>query len=133
MLTCGTNSSSFLYWTVSVPHQATTPERIVANQGVKVSPAFSINFARFSITRTSDDPLISELRIDNVTAGINGSTIYCSEDGNEYGAPMIAIYIIGSFASKCMCVILMIKCFLYYFGKRSNIIVQNFLVPLMWV
>ena len=105
MLTCGTNSSSFLYWTISVPHQATTPERIVANQGVITSPAFTINFARFSITRTSDNPLISELLIDNVTSGINGSTIYCSEDGNKNGATMIAIDVIGSFASKYMCVI----------------------------
>ena len=112
MLTCGTNSSSFLYWTVSVPHQATTPERIVANQGVITSPAFTIHFARFSITRTSDNPLISELRIDNVTARINGSTIYCSEDGNKNGAPMTAIDIIGSFASKYMCVIF-VKSFLY--------------------
>ena len=33
--------------------------------------------------------------INNVTTGVNGSNIYCSEDGNENDAPMVAITVIG--------------------------------------
>ena len=101
-LNCKTNSSSFLYWTVAVPHQVITPERIVPNRGAIALPEFTINFARFSITRTSASPLTSQLLINNVTAGINGSTIYCSENENKNGASMVTINIIGSFLRKCV-------------------------------
>ena len=46
------------------------------------------------MTRKSDNLLISQLLINNVTTEINGSTIYCSEDGNETNAPMITINVI---------------------------------------
>ena len=49
----------------------------------------------FNITRTSVNPLISQLMINNVTTEINGSTIYCSEDGNENGAPTATINVIN--------------------------------------
>ena len=37
--------------------------------------------------------MISQLLISNVTTEINGSTIYCSEDGDETNSPMTAINI----------------------------------------
>ena len=92
LLTCERMSGSFLYWNVSVPHQATlTRERIVSSQGDILLPEFNIGFTEFSITRTSGSPLISQLLISNVTIEINGLSIYCSEDSNENDAPMIAI------------------------------------------
>jgi hypothetical protein len=66
-------------------------QRIVLSQGDLLSPEFRIGFTRFNITRTSESPLISQLLINNVTTEINGSTIYCSEDGDENNAPLIAI------------------------------------------
>ena len=98
LLTCEhvTISGSFLYWTISAPHLAIPRERIVANQGPLSTDAqfnFSISFTQFNVTRTSVSPLISQLLIDNVTTEINGSTIYCSEDGNENNAPSLRIAI----------------------------------------
>jgi hypothetical protein len=85
-------SGLILYWDVSVPHTAGAPnQRIVINQGDLLSPEFRIGFTVFNISRTSESPLISQLLINNVTTDINGSTIYCSEDGNETNAPMISI------------------------------------------
>ena len=96
LLICEMNSvlNSFLHWTVSIPHLATTRElRIVPNQGDL--PEFKIGFTGFSIARISESPLISHLLVNNVTDEINGSTIYCSEDGNENGAPMTTINVIN--------------------------------------
>ena len=93
-MTCETNSSIFLYWTVSAPHLDTNRERIVGDNSPILSPEFKIGFAQFNITRISENPLISQLMISNVTTEINGSTIYCSEDGNENGAPMITIDVV---------------------------------------
>ena len=91
-LTCERMSGSFLYRDVSVPHPiATNRERLVLNQGSLVSPEFMIGFTEFTVSRTSDSPLTSQLLINNVTTEINGSTIYCSEDGDENGAPMVTI------------------------------------------
>jgi hypothetical protein len=91
LLTCErTSGRSILYWDVSVPHLATNRERIVTSQGI-TSPEFKIGFTEFNTTLTSEGPLISQLLINNVTTEINGSTVYCSEDGNETGAPAIAI------------------------------------------
>ena len=76
----------------SAPHLAgASIERIVPSRGVLLSPQFRIGFTGFNITRTSESPLISQLLISNVTTEINGSTIYCSEDGNENNAPMAVI------------------------------------------
>ena len=96
LLTCETISGFFLYWNISTPHpMATTRERIVTSQGILSLPEFKIGFTEFNITLTaSPNPLISQLLINNVTTGINGSTIYCSEDGNENNAPMRAINVI---------------------------------------
>ena len=94
LLTCERASGFILYWTVSVLHLDTTSERIAASQGVILSPEFRIWFTEFNITRTSESPLISQLLISNVTTEINGSTIYCSEDGNEDNTPMIIINVV---------------------------------------
>ena len=95
LLTYERISGSFLYWNVSIPHQSTlTRERIVASQGYILLPEFRIGFTEFNITRTSESPLINQLLINNVTTEINGSTIYCSEDGNENNAPMVTINVI---------------------------------------
>ena len=94
LLTCKRTPGFILHWNVSVPHviSATTQRIIVpASPGVVLSPHFKIGFTEFNVTRTSSSPLISQLLINNVTAEINGSTIYCSEDGNENNAPMTAI------------------------------------------
>ena len=94
LLTCERISGSFLFWTVSVPHNiiiGATTQRIVPSQGVVLSSEFNIDFTEFNITRISDSPLISQLLINNVTTEINGSTIYCSEDGDENNALMTAI------------------------------------------
>ena len=90
LLTCERINGSILFWDVSVPHMpsATNQRIIVPNQGVVLSPEFRIGFTEFNITRTSDDPLISQLLVNNVTTEINGSTIYCSENGDENNAPM---------------------------------------------
>ena len=92
LLTCETMSGSILYWDFSVlPLASTINQRIVQSQGDLLSSEFRIGFTEFNITRTSDSPLISQLLINNVTTEINGSTIYCSEDGNENNAPMTVI------------------------------------------
>ena len=82
LLTCERVSGSSLYWHVSVPHvsSVTTLERIVLSQGSLLAPEFRIGFTEFNITRTSDNPLISQLLISNVTTKID---VYCSEDGSE--------------------------------------------------
>ena len=91
-MTCERMNGSILFWDVSVPHIAgATTQRIVPNQGVVLSPEFRIGITEFNITRTSESPLISQLLINNVTTEINGSTIYCSEDGNENNTPMTVI------------------------------------------
>ena len=95
LLTCERISGSFLYWDVSIPHMvSTTTQRIVPNQGVVLSSEFRIGITEFNVTRTSSSPLTSQLLINNVTTEINGSTIYCSEDGDENNAPMIVINVI---------------------------------------
>ena len=91
LLTCERMSGSVLYWDFSIPHLAAITQRIVLSQGDLLSPEFRIGFTEFHVSRTSDSPLTSQLLINNVTTEINGSTIYCSEDGNENNAPMTVI------------------------------------------
>ena len=76
-------SGSILYWIVSSPPLGTPREIIVTSQGILLSSEFRIGFTEFNVSCTSDSPLISQLLISNVTAEINGSRVYCSEDGNE--------------------------------------------------
>ena len=91
LLTCERMSGSVLYWDIFVPHMPSTAYQIIVlSQGDLLLPEFNIGVTEFNITRTSDSPLISQLLISNVTTEIN---IYCSEDGNEINAPMIAINI----------------------------------------
>ena len=91
LLTCERVSGSILYWDFSVPHvPSATTQRIVLSQGGLLSPEFRIGFTEFNITRISTNPLTSQLLINNVTAEIN---VYCSEDGIETNAQMIAINI----------------------------------------
>ena len=68
-----------------------TNQRIVQSVGTLVSPEFKIGFTELNISRTSESPLTSQLLINNVTTEINGSTIYCSEDGDESNATMVAV------------------------------------------
>ena len=100
LLTCEiVSGSGFLYWTVSAPNLGTTGT-IVADQG-DFSPNILFNglhSTAFTVTRTSTNPLTSQMMVNiNVTTNteINGSTIYCSEDGNENGAPMTTINVIN--------------------------------------
>ena len=94
LLTCERISGTILYWNVFIPHpMATTRERFVLSQGILLSPEFKIGFTMFNITRTSDSPLVSQLLINNVTTETNGSTIYCSEGGDETNAIMTVINI----------------------------------------
>ena len=97
LLTCEIMSGSFLYWDVSIPHLAMSRENIVSTQGAISTTALQFNglhLTEFTVTRTSENPLTSQLLINNVTTEINGSTIYCSEDGNENGAPAVAVNVI---------------------------------------
>jgi hypothetical protein len=90
-------SGSFLFWDVSVPHLAMTREAIISSAGDISTTDLQFNglhFTAFNVTRTSGIPLISQLLINNVTTEINGSTVYCSEDGDENGAPMVAVNVI---------------------------------------
>jgi hypothetical protein len=83
----------FLYWTVSVPRLAMTREAIIPSTGVvSTTLQFSgLDSSAFTVTRTSGNPLTSQMLVNDVTTAINGSTIYCSEDGNENGVPMVTI------------------------------------------
>ena len=97
LLTCETMSDPFLHWDVSIPRLAMSREIIVSNQGAISTTALQFNglhLTEFTVTRTSGSPLISQLLINNVTTEINGSTIYCSEDGEEDGAPAVAVNVI---------------------------------------
>ena len=96
LLTCERMSGSILYWDTNVLRMTgttTQEQRIVLSQGNLLSPEFRIGFIEFNISRTSENPLISQMLINNVTTEINGSTIYCSEDGDENNAPMTVINI----------------------------------------
>ena len=93
LLTCEITSGSFLHWTVSVPHLATR-ETIITNQGALSTTDLLFNglhSTAFTITRTSRNPLTSQMLVNDVITAMNGSTIYCSEDGNENGAPMVTV------------------------------------------
>ena len=95
LLTCERMSGS-LQWDVSVPRMAgaTTQTIIVLESpGIVLSPDFKIGFTEFNVTRMSDSPLTSQLLINNVTTEINGSRVYCSEDGDKNNAPMTVINI----------------------------------------
>ena len=69
------------------------------SQVQELSVATTLQFngldSSFTVTRTSGNPLIiiSQMLVDSVTTEMNGSTIYCSEDGNENenGVPMATI------------------------------------------
>ena len=94
LLTCERTSGSFLHWTVSVPHLV--PRKII----VPIQGTFTtdlqltgLHYATFTITRTSINPLTSQMMVNNVTTEINGSTIYCSEDDNENGTPMVTLIV----------------------------------------
>ena len=97
LLTCERTSDSVLqiidqlHWTISIPHPMTIiRERIVTSQGI-ISPEFRIGFTEFNVILTSESPLTSQLLINNVTAEMNGTTIYCSEDGDETNATMMVV------------------------------------------
>ena len=98
LLTCERMSGSLSYWTVTVPHLAMTRETIISSSGV-VSTTLQFNGlnSTFTIRRTSGNPLTSQMMINNVTTEINGSTVYCSEDGNENenGVPTAIINVIN--------------------------------------
>jgi hypothetical protein len=98
LLICERMSGSFLFWTVSVPRLATTRETIISSAGVVSTTDLQFNglhSSAFTVTRTSSNPLTSQMIVNDVTTEINGSTIYCSEDGNENGAPMVTINVVN--------------------------------------
>ena len=132
LLTCERTSGSFLIWTVSSPHpMATTHRRLVANQGRFLSTVFRIGFTEFNITRTSESPLISQLMINNVTTEINGSTIYCSQDGDENNAPMTVMNVIN----KGMILRLIkawIRLWLFHITNRSDSLILIVFSMLLW-
>ena len=108
LLTCERMFGSFLFWTVSVPHLAMTRDTIVASQGIVITPALEFNglhSSAFTVTRTSDSPLTSQMMVNDVTTAMNGSTIYCSEDGNENGAPAVAITVTNEGILNDVCIL----------------------------
>jgi hypothetical protein len=72
-----------------------TRESVISSTGlVSITLQFSgLHPTAFNITRTSGNPLTSQMMVNDVTTVINGSTIYCSEDGNENenGVPMATV------------------------------------------
>ena len=100
LLKCEIINGSFLYWDVSIPHLAMSREAIVPRQGDISATDLQFNqlrFTVFNVRRTSESPLISQLLINNVTTEINGSSVYCSEDGDENEASAVAVNIILNF------------------------------------
>ena len=98
-----TRESSLLYWTVSVSSLDTTPTRIIANQGEQSQPTLTVGSSVFHFTRRSsnnESPLITQLTIDNVTVGINGTLLFCSTDGDRNNALMTRIHVIENIISK---------------------------------
>ena len=96
LLTCEGISGSFLFWTVSIPRLATTHDTIVADQGAVSTTDLQFNglhSTAFNVTRTSGNPLISQMMVNNVTTEMNGSTIYCSDVRNTDGAPAVTLII----------------------------------------
>ena len=94
LLTCERMSGSFLFWNVSIPRLAMTRETIVADQGAIGTTDLQFNglhSTAFNVTRTSGNPLTSQMVVNNVTAEMNGSTIYCSENRNTNGAPVVTV------------------------------------------
>ena len=94
LLTCERMSGSFLFWNVSIPRLAMTRNTIVANQGAISTTDLRFNglhSTAFNVTRTSGNPLTSQMVVNNVTTEMNGSTIYCSEDRNTNGAPIVTV------------------------------------------
>ena len=83
-----------MFWTVSVPRLAMTRDTVVADQGIISTTDLQFNglhSSAFNVTRTSGNPLTSQMMVNNVTTEMNGSTIYCSEDDDENGAPAVTI------------------------------------------
>ena len=98
-----TNESSFLYWTVSVPSLDTIPTRIFSNDGAQSRPKLPVGSSVFHFTRISSEnesPLISQITIENVTVGINGTQLFCSTDGDTNNASMSRIQVIENIISK---------------------------------
>ena len=99
LLTCERLSGPhlFLYWNVSIPRLATSREIIVPSQGDIDTTALrqfnGLHATEFNVTRTSGNPLTSRMMVNNVSTAMNGSTIYCSKDGNENGAPAVTVNI----------------------------------------
>ena len=89
--------SVFLFWTVSVPRLAMTRNIVVADQGIISITDLQFNglhSSAFTVTRTSGNPLTSQMMVNDVSTEMNGSTIYCSENminGNANGTPMVTI------------------------------------------
>ena len=97
-----TNESLFLFWTVSVPSFYTTT-RIISNQGAQSLPNGIVGSSVFHFTRISLDnesPLITQLTIDSVTVGINGTRLFCSTDGDTNNALMSSIHGIENIISS---------------------------------
>ena len=98
LLICERMSGSFLFWTVSIPRLATHGTIIVADQGAISTTDLQFNglhSTAFTVTRTSGNPLTSQMLISNVITVMNGSTVYCSEDRNTNGAPAVAVNVIN--------------------------------------
>ena len=110
LLICERMSGSFLHWAVSVPRLAMSRETIIARTGDISTTDLQFNrlhLTEFTVSRTSDSPLTSQLLINNVTTEINGSTIYCSEDGDENGAPAVAVNVM--FINGIIIIIILLK------------------------
>ena len=100
LLKCEIINGSFSFWDVSIPRLAMSREAIVPRQGDISATDLQFNqlrFTVFNVRRTSESPLISQLLINNVTTEINGSSVYCSEDGDENEAPAVAVNVILNF------------------------------------
>ena len=108
LLTCEKMSGFFLYWDVSIPRLAMSRESIISSAGAVNTTYVQFDASlstAFNIALTSSSPLTSQMMVNNVTTIINGSTIYCSNNGDENGAPMATINIINEGILNDACVV----------------------------
>ena len=89
-LTCTSNNSASLRWSITIPERNITRSRLVPNIGskdltpIKETLNHSVTVT-FRFTRTSEDgalPLVSQLLLERATNHLQGTEIRCSSSEN---------------------------------------------------
>jgi hypothetical protein len=83
-LNCSTNET-VLEWEIVIPHRAPDTRHITTGPAtIRVDPLNVTNVAKFHFMRISISPLVSMIRIDNVSIGLNGTRVECSAGGGDH-------------------------------------------------